>query len=153
MWSPDNGYFAPSTAISESWGTPAIANTSDDPIYWTYRANVGGSTPQANRLLSYNLPVANGTVNLRLHFAEIYWGAPGLGAAGPGKRVFDVAVNGKKVLQNFDITAATGGIWTALVVPVDGVVVTDGKVKIDFTASVDFGAINAIEVFSSATQN
>ncbi len=47
--------------------------------------------------MSYNLPVANGTVDIRLHFAEIYWGAPGFGAAGPGKRVFDVAVNGKKV--------------------------------------------------------
>jgi hypothetical protein len=106
---------------------------------------VSGGTPQ----LSYNLPVANGTVDIRLHFAEIYWGAPGLGAAGPGKRVFDVAVNGKKVLQNFDITAAAGGIYTALIVPIDGVVVTNGNVKIDFTASVDFGSISGIEVFSS----
>jgi len=156
LWSLDTGYFTPSTAISEKWGTPAISNTNDDPIYRTYRANVGGSTPQATRKLTYNLPVANGTVvDLRLHFAEVYWGAPGgnPNAAGPGKRVFDVAVNGKKVLQNFDITAAAGGIYTALIVPIDGVVVTNGNVKIDFTASVDFGAISGIEVFNSGTQN
>lgn len=147
VWLPDTGYFTPSTAIAESWGTPAIDNTVDDPLYWTYRANVGSTTPQASRILTYNLPVPNGTVNLRLHFAEVYWGAPGLGAAGPGKRVFDVTVNGQKFLQDFDITAATGGIYSALVVPIDGIAVTDGKLKIDFTASVDFGAISAIEVF------
>ncbi len=36
---------------------------------------------------------------------------------------------------------------------VDGVVVTDANVKIDFTASVDFGSISGIEVFNSGTQN
>ena len=99
--------------------------------------------------MTYNLPVPNGTVNLRLHFAEVYWGAPGLGAAGPGKRVFDVTVNGQKILQNFDITAAAGGIYTAVIVPIDGVLVTNGNLKVDFTASVDFGAISGMEVFNA----
>jgi len=147
IWSPDIGYFTPSTAIAESWGTPAIENTQDDVLYHTYRASLGGTTPQANRILTYNLPVPNGTANVRLHFAEVYWGAPGLGGAGPGKRVFDVTVNGQRILKDFDITAAAGGIYTAVIIPIDGIPVTDGNLKIDFTASVDFGAISAIEVF------
>lgn len=42
------------------------------------------------------------TVNVSLYFAEIYWTAA-------GKRQFNVIINGKQVLTNFDIFAATGG--------------------------------------------
>ncbi|MEP7071139.1 MAG: malectin domain-containing carbohydrate-binding protein [Verrucomicrobiota bacterium] len=149
VWSPDTGYYTPATAATESWGTPAIDNTLDDVLYQTYRASLGSSTPQDQRTLTYNLSVPNGTANLRLHFAEVYWGASAGNptAGGPGRRVFDVSVNGRKVLQNFDITGAAGGIYTAVIVPIDGIAVSNGNLKIDFTASVDFGSISAIEVF------
>ena len=36
---------------------------------------------------SYNIPAsATGTYTVKLHFAEIYWGAPGGGVGGAGKR-------------------------------------------------------------------
>jgi regulation of enolase protein 1 (concanavalin A-like superfamily) len=45
---------------------------------------------------------------VRLHFAEIYW-------SGPGQRLFDVAINGKRVLHNFDVFATAGGADKAVI--------------------------------------
>lgn len=153
VWSPDTGLFTPSTAIAENGGsanpTPAIANTLDDTIYQTYRGNVGGSVPQASRILTYNLPISTlGKVDLRLHFAELYWGAPGRGPAGPGKRIFDIKIEGATVLDNFDITAAGGSALTAVVIPIEGIQVNDGTLNIEFKAETDFASIAGIEVFT-----
>jgi hypothetical protein len=146
-WSSDTGFFSPSTAIAESGVSSNIANTQDDTLYRTYRGNVGSSTPQASRILSYSLPVRTpDKVDLRLHFAELYWGVPGRGASGPGKRIFDVIAEGVNVLDNFDITAASGDDSTAIVVPIEGVQVNDGVLNLDFKAEVNFPAIAAIEV-------
>jgi beta-galactosidase len=50
---------------------------------------------------SYRIPVPDGRYKITLKFVEP--------VAGAGERVFDVAINGKRVLQRFDIFAATGG--------------------------------------------
>jgi hypothetical protein len=155
VWRPDDGFFTPSKAIDENGGRtnrrPAIANTNDDTLYQTYRGNVGKSTPQASRILRYNLPISKpGKVDLRLHFAELYWGAPGRNSpAGPGQRIFDIKAEGVTLLNNFDITAASGGARTALVVPIEGIQVNDGVLNLEFKAEKDFGAISAIGVYSS----
>ena len=51
---------------------------------------------------------AGSSYTVRLHFAEYYWSAP-------GQRVFNVLLNGTKVLSNFDIIARAGGASRALV--------------------------------------
>lgn len=153
VWTPDDGLFTPSTAIDENGGptnpAPPIANTSDDKLYQTYRGFTGSfSTPQASRVVRYNLPVKSGEVDLRLHFAELNWGAPGRAPAGPGKRVFDIKAEGVTLLDNFDITAASGGALTALVVPIEGIQVNDGVLNLEFKAEKDFANIAAIGVYS-----
>jgi beta-galactosidase len=52
---------------------------------------------------TYTIPgmVANSSHTVLLHFAEYYWTAA-------GKRVFNVSINGTKVLSNFDIYATAG---------------------------------------------
>jgi len=55
------------------------------------------------------------TVSVRLHFAEI-------GGAEPGQRVFDVKLQGRVVLEDFDVARAAGGANRALVKQFDGVV-------------------------------
>lgn len=152
-WSSDTGtsFFtsSPGEAIAESNFGVGIANTDNDRLYQTYRAKTGPETSSMqSRLLSYNLPVS-GKVDVRLHFAEINFGAPGRAAGGIGKRVFDVAIEGNTVLDNFDITAAAGGALTAVVVPIEGIQVTDGVLNIRFSSEVNFGAISGIEVLRS----
>jgi len=66
------------------------------------------------------------TVNATLYFAEIYWTAA-------GQRQFNVLINGKQVLTNFDIFTATGGenrgIQENFVTTANG----SGQVVIQFT--------------------
>lgn len=144
VWSADTGQFTPSTAIAQNTGNVSIANTDDDPLYQTYRGNVGSTTP---RTLTYNLPISTvGKVDVRLYYAEPYWGAPNKGPGGTGRRVFDVIAEGNTVSNNFDITAASGGALNATVIQVGGVNVTDGTLNLEFKAEVDYPAISAIEV-------
>lgn len=51
---------------------------------------------------------AGASYTVRLHFTEYYWSAS-------GQRVFNVLLNGVKVLSNFDIFARAGGASRALV--------------------------------------
>ena len=126
-----------------------IAGAADPTIYHTYRGNVGGKTPQAERILTFEIPVrGHRKVDLRLHFVELYWGAPGGGPPGPGKRLFDVEAEGRKVLTDFDITKASGGALRAIVVPIEDVEVRDGKLTLVFQAKKDFAAVSAIEVLA-----
>lgn len=146
-WSSDVGY---TNGVAENSGTPpaAIANTSDDTLYHTYRGKV--------KTFTYDLPVSQPqNVDLYLQFAEVYWtGAPGRGAAGTGKRVFDVIAEGRTVLDNFDITAAAGGPLRAIQKAIKNVPVNDGILNLQFTSEqasggVDFPAISAISVLRS----
>lgn len=150
-WSSDAGIFTPGNAISETGAnSPAdIANSTNDTIYRTYRAKLDSSIPLEDRILSFNLPVTSpGNYDVRLHFAEIFFGVPGGGPAGSGvgSRVFDINLEGKTLLRNFDITAAAGGSMTAAVVPIEDIQVNDGVLNLRLKADVNYGAISAIEV-------
>jgi N-acetylneuraminic acid mutarotase len=123
-----------------------IAGTANDAVYLTeYSAttNLGG--------FSFALPVPAGAASytVKLHFAEIYWGATGGGPGGTGKRVFSVNFEGgTPELVNYDIFAEVGAMTA--VVKTFGVTVSDGTLNISFTASVDQPKISAIEVFGPA---
>src|SRR5256885_229059 len=55
-------------------------------------------TTPAEQSFAYAIPLLRGSYQVALHFAEI---VEARGA--PGKRLFDVAIEGKKVLESFDI--------------------------------------------------
>jgi len=99
-----------------------IANTTDPALYQSERS---GS-------FSYNIPVANGSYTLNLHFAEIFHTAS-------GKRVFNVAAQGKTVLSNFDIFAAAGGANRAIVKSFP-VTVTNGVLTVNLTSVVNYAS-------------
>lgn len=149
VWSSDTGkgWFSPTNAQAENAGNVPIANTTNDKLYQTYRGKISNTTPLASRIINFNLPISNpGNLEVRLHFAETYWGAPGKGPGGAGKRVFDVLTEGKLVMNNYDITKAAGGALNATMVAIRGVQVTDGKLNLAFKAEKDFPSISAIEV-------
>ena len=45
VWAADTGRFTPTTAPNEGVRTDAIAGTTEDPLYATYRGNIGAVTP------------------------------------------------------------------------------------------------------------
>lgn len=129
--------FALNGGLFENTVIQDVLGTEDDALYLTERQQSGPS-------LDYRVPVENGTHNVRLHFAEIYWGVPGGGSGDVGKRIFDVQLEGETVLAGFDI-AADVGVQTAVVKGFQ-VDVQDGALDIRLQAIIDRAKVSAIEV-------
>jgi hypothetical protein len=105
----------------------AIAGTTDDALYQSERY---GS-------FTYNIPVANGDYVVTLKFAELYFSAT-------GRRVFDVLIEGGKVVNNLDVFAQVGKN-TAYDVTVS-VRVTDAMLNITFRSIINYAKVNAIVI-------
>jgi CubicO group peptidase (beta-lactamase class C family) len=90
---------------------------------------------------TYTMPgFALGKSNLiRLHFAETFWTAA-------GKRKFNVSINGKQVLKDFDIFVAAGGANKALIQEFTAMPDASGKYVIQFTNVLDNSFVAGIEV-------
>ncbi len=128
-WTADAGY----TGGSPYTVTKTITNTADPTLYKTARFGTS---------FSYAIPAPAGTYSVTLKFAELYWTA----AKG---RVFNVAINGTKVLSNFDIFAAAGAAFKA--VDKTFTVTSSGTITIQFTVgSAGNPMVNAIQVVASA---
>lgn len=114
-----------------SAGNP-IANTLTPYLYQSERF-------MANAALVYKYYVPNGSYNVTLKFAEIYFGSA-------GQRVMNVSINGTTVLTNFDVVAQ-GGANTA-VDRTFPVVVTNGSITISLAPAVAGHApkVNAIQI-------
>ncbi len=127
-----------------TWTTPSqadIAGTDDDVLYRSERAG---------HQIAYRLPVDNGTYQVRLHMAEIWWSLPyGSQVEGrrqrPGKRVESFNINGgRREVHRYD-PAADAGRETAVTKSFI-VQVRHGKITIRGTARVDMAQLAAVEV-------
>ncbi|QRR01391.1 malectin domain-containing carbohydrate-binding protein [Dyadobacter sandarakinus] len=113
-----------------------ILNTTNNVLYRSARCSPA---------FSYNIPVVNGTMDVILHFAETYFGAPGK-KGGVGSRRFHVNIEGYRYLTNYDIFSAAGGAMRATSIGFN-VAVADGMLSIDFLSGVaDMPRVSAIEV-------
>ena len=107
--------------------TAAIAGTMDDRLYQSERFGD----------FSYAIPVTNGDYLVTLKFAEIYW-------TQPGQRVFNVLMEGVKVISNLDLVAKVGPNKAYdVTLPVH---VTDGQLNIKLKSVVDYAKVSAIMV-------
>ena len=133
-WTADAKY----TGGALLYTSETISNTSDVQLYRSGRYSLYGD-------FSYTIPVANGAYLVTLKFAELQY-------TRKGERVFDVLVNGSKVLPKFDIIVAATATKTAVdrVIPVR---VTDGKIQIDFDGIMRKGLVNAIQVAPDLAQS
>ncbi len=120
-----------------------ILGTDNDFVYQTERFDTGMNG------FEYNIPVpGDGMYNVSLHFAEIFFGAPGDGETlgGPGQRVFNIDIEGGQgTITDLDIYDEAGAA-TALVRTFEDVSVTDGSLQISLSSSVREGKISGIEV-------
>ena len=114
--------------------TPASIPDPNATLYQTERWD----PPDAPEM-SYTLPIANGSYRVNLYFTEFY-----PGAAFVGGRVFDVSIEGTKVLQNFDIFAEVG--FDNPLVKSFTTTVSDGVLNILFGHVVENPKISAIEI-------
>ena len=135
-WLADQ-YFSGGNTLSS---THAISGTPEQALYQNERWGA----------FSYAIPVVNGTYDVKLHFAELYYGTSVPG--GTGKRIFSMDITNTPTspdIQNLDIYAQVGAN-TALVKTVSGVSVTNGVLNIQSVyGSVDDPEITAIEVIPS----
>ena len=117
-----------------------VANTDDDVLYVVERH----ADNQTQNTLAYRFALGDGLWRVRLHFAEIYFGAPGGAPGGAGSRVFSVWLEELKVLADYDIYATVGP--AAADVYTFDVALADGELDLRLVSSVDRPKISAIEV-------
>ncbi len=131
--------FSPAPGFTYATTSP-IAATPDPALYQTERS---AATDQGS--FAYALPLANGTYSVVLHFAEIYW-------TSPAKRLFDVSIEGAKVLDNYDIVQKAGAFTATS--ETFTTTVSDGALSLYFSAlpadgGLDRPKVSAIEVYST----
>jgi hypothetical protein len=135
LWNPDSFF---------SGGTPAQSAAqhiwrTQDPII--YRSSRQGD-------FAYNIPLKPGIYELRLHFAETFYGPENPGGGGEGSRTLSVSANGETLLHEFDVLADAGGERTAEVkVFPDISPAADGQLHLSFSSGKSGSAmLSAIEI-------
>ncbi|MFT2009626.1 heparin lyase I family protein [Pontibacter sp. 13R65] len=128
-WSADGGFTG--GVVAEK--SISVSGTSDANLYRSYRYASSGRT------FGYSVPVkSSGLYTVKLHFVEPYFKAS-------NARVFDVSVQGKRVLSSYDIHREAG-FGRAVVKTFTGVSVTNGTLNIDFASLKNNAIVSAIEV-------
>lgn len=140
IWNPSPGKFIPDTFTTPSLADGSlqgktadypgiqIANTDDDKLYQTCRYDTKG----------YHLKVPNGDYSITLKFCEPHFSSP-------AKRVWDVKIQNKTLIEKLDIFAEVGK-FAALDYTFDNIEVTKGMIRIDFIYDVSLPCISAIVI-------
>jgi Malectin domain len=139
LWTADT-YFTGGSAVKSE--VQHIWRTQDPSFYRTSRQGE----------FHYDVPLKKGVYELRLHFAENFYGPENIGSGGEGSRMINVRANGKPLLANFDVVTDAGASGTADVkVFTDIAPADDGKLHLEFSSS-DGGKamLSAIEVLPGA---
>lgn len=118
----------PLTGQPVSFPDAKIAGTADPAVYQDVR----------DRVFAYYLPVPDGTYTVTLKFVEGQIDRP-------RGRVFDVLLQGKRVLDNLDIFARAGK-FKALDFTFRGISVADGRLAIEFADRIHYPALAALAV-------
>lgn len=130
FWQADQPYSAGSCGYvgGSAYSTSdPIANTNDDVLFQSERWGMSG----------YNFDVQNGDYEITLMFAEIYFRER-------GRRIFNVYIEQKEVLPNFDIFAEVGHDYATTRRFTANV--NDNQLNIKFTSITEDWKISAIQV-------
>jgi len=134
VWNPDTNFSGGTeltSTVQHIWRT-------QDPII--FRSSRQGD-------FSYNVPLKPGRYELRLYFAENFYGPENAGAGGEGSRTMTISANGQVLLRDFDVLADAGGERTAEVkVFPDLSPASDGQLHLSFVSGKSGSAmVSAIE--------
>lgn len=109
----------------------------DEKYDWVASYGVEGITSMSVDLVPEGIPGEH-SYTVTLYFAEPE-------DLAPGERVFDVALQGKKVLENFDIAGEAGGSRRVIRKEFHGVKVEDA-LKIGFSSNINSAVISGLEI-------
>eukprot|EP00250_Pteridium_aquilinum_P007008 c16807_g1_i1 orf=507-3563(-) len=108
VWGVSNtGYIIDSKFATTLSTTSTIQGTSNQELYKTARC-------AADSLRYYGVDLVNGLYTVELHFAEIAIPANGTWQ-GTGRRIFDIYIQGFRVLRDFNIRSEANGSFIAVV--------------------------------------
>ena len=128
FWPADHGFTDGNTATF----TAPVERTVHDALYQTQRYGN----------FSYTLAAPNGDYEVTLKFAEAYWSSR-------GQRVFNVDIQGRRVLTHFDILAeAPSNHAVDVTFPA---AVSNGTLTIAFISVVDHAVVSAILITQDST--
>jgi len=140
VWGPDRFYSG-----GKVLSTPpqVIDRTSDATLYQNCRSGD----------FSYDIPLQAGVYELRLFFAETTYGPNTLAGGGESSRIFNVELNGRPILTEFDPLADAGASNTADERVFNDVTPSpDGRLHLHFSRFVaptppqDDAILNALEI-------
>ncbi len=134
LWASD-AYFVGGNAVRSQ--VQHIWRTQDQSFYRTSRQGD----------FRYDLPLKKGIYELRLHFAENYYGPDNVGSGGEGSRTINVVANGKPLLTDFDVVADAGSATADVKVFTNISPAADGYLHLAFSSSQNGSAmLSAIEI-------
>ena len=133
-WSADTDYSsgAFTATVSNGINTSNVQNPAPQSVYQSQR-----TAPT----LTYTVPglSAWSTYTVRLHLVESFFSAR-------GQRVFNVEINGSRVLSNYDIYAAAGGANIAVAPSFSVQAAGDGRITIHASATTNYASIAGVEI-------
>jgi hypothetical protein len=118
-----------------------ISRTDDPQLFLTSRQGQD---------FGYEIPLPPGFYELRLYFAETFYGEGNREGGGESSRIFDVIANGSPILSEFDPLSDAGGSNTADIRIFSGISpAADGKLHLEFRSRWQLKSIafvNAIQI-------
>jgi hypothetical protein len=121
-----------------------VFEKADHPIYGTREPGIYQSRREG--AFQYDVPLAPGSYELRLHFAETLFGENNVAGGGESSRVFNVLLNDREILREFDIVSEVGPSTADIRAFKDVSPAADGKLHLRFESFTGPPLLCAIEI-------
>ncbi|MCX6631042.1 MAG: malectin domain-containing carbohydrate-binding protein [Candidatus Solibacter sp.] len=122
----------------------SVFESHDHPIFGTGEPGIYQSRREGPFL--YDIPLPAGVYELRLHFAETLYGENNVAGGGESSRVFNVWINGKEALHEFDVIGEVGPSTADVRAFKDIAPAADGKLHLKFEPFSNPPLLSAIEI-------
>lgn len=114
-----------------------VAGVSTEPLFQSHRFA---------EILNYSIPVPNGNYIIQTHHNEFYFGKTTT-TTGPGRRVFDIFLEGELVRDDFDIFIESNNEPYSLTFY--NITVSDGVLNLNLIASANNASISGISIIGT----
>ncbi len=122
----------------------SVFESHDHPIFGTREPRIYQSRREG--AFAYDIPLPAGVYELRLHFAETLYGENNVAGGGESSRVFNVWINGKEALHEFDVIGDAGPSTADIRAFRDISPAADGKLHLRFEPFSNPPLLSAIEI-------
>lgn len=121
-----------------------VFESRDHPIFGTREPRIYQSRREGT--FGYDIPLPPGVYELRLHFAETLYGENNVAGGGEASRIFNVWMNGKEALHEFDVVSEAGPSTAHIRAFKDVSPEADGKLHLRFEPFTNPALLSGIEI-------